>query len=231
MTSAFSPKNSAADKTSSHFISGRSPPRKPRAASAVSPKLETSPSSPQLDSLDDADFVLVAEGDQYYDEICRSLVNEGDQQGDDRAGPSRRAPSGSSRKRASHGEPKDGVVGQGNAPSEERLQCSNPSCCNPLGRWHPWQHYSGSTATGQTRVFKTCVHCRNVDAEKKRKRRKKQDELLESKEREIARLKGELNLLRAAHNEALKALVPGSAEQAGFLAYRAKLEADRGASS
>ena len=28
----------------------------------------------------------------------------------------------------------------------------------------------------------------------------------ESKEREIARLKGELNLLRAAHNEALKAL-------------------------
>merc|ERR1711871_25606 len=99
------------------------------------------------------------------------------------------------------------VKDQGRAAVATRdQQCSNPACCNPQGRWLPYEHFAGTTTAGHLRVFKTCGHCRNMDAEKKRKKRAKQEELHAVKNQEIARLNQELATLKAAHAEALKML-------------------------
>ena len=75
-------------------------------------------------------------------------------------------------------------------------QCSNPACWNPEGRWLAMEHFAGTTTTGQVRIYKTCTHCRQKDAEKKRKKRQKHEEFRrdnEEKDRQIFRLNQELS--------------------------------------
>lgn len=95
------------------------------------------------------------------------------------------------------------------------IQCSNPACCHPGGRWLLRACFVNTNADGEDgRVFKTCTHCRLIDAEKKRQKRLRIARDVVNTREKITMLETELNSLQDSHSGALNTIQQLSAENA-----------------
>lgn len=105
----------------------------------------------------------------------------------------------------------DDGYGQGTQQSQEwnvgtQQFCSNTACCNPNGRWLPVSWFLGTTKKGSASLYKTCSRCRTVDAEKKRKKRRRDETESATSRARITELENQLSELRASHIRALQTI-------------------------
>lgn len=105
----------------------------------------------------------------------------------------------------------DDGYGQGTRDSQEwnvgaEQFCSNTACCNPNGRWLPVSWFLGTTKKGSASLYKTCSRCRTVDAEKKRKKRRRDETESATSRARITELESQLSELRAGHIQALQTI-------------------------
>lgn len=108
-----------------------------------------------------------------------------------------------------------------------RKQCSNPACCHPGGRWllpACFVNPDKNDGVADGRVYKTCTHCRYLDAEKKRQKRLRIAREAANTRDKITSMEAELKSLQDSHAGALETIQQLSAENARLRAIRAGLQ-------